>query len=128
MKNLIDEFKSFIMKGDLVTIAVAFILAGAFKAVVDAFVAYIVTPIIAAIVGQPSFSDVNIKIGDAKIGVGDFINTVVSFLIIGAVLFLVVKAYEKAKALRGVAEVEDGPSEADLLGEIRDLLKAQRSA
>ena len=128
MKNLLDEFKSFIMKGDLVTIAVAFILAGAFKTVVDAFVGFIVTPIIAAIVGQPSFSDVTIEIGDAKIGVGDFINSVVSFLIIGAVLFLVVKAYEKAKALRGVDEVEDGPSEADLLGEIRDLLKAQRAS
>ena len=128
MKDLIDEFKSFIMKGDLVTIAVAFILAGAFKTVVDGFVSFIVTPIIAAIVGKPSFSDVNIKIGDAKIGVGDFINTVVSFLIIGAVLFLVVKAYEKAKALRGVDQVEDGPSEADLLGEIRDLLKAQRAS
>ncbi|MEP6623313.1 MAG: large conductance mechanosensitive channel protein MscL [Acidimicrobiia bacterium] len=127
MKNLIDDFKSFIMKGDLVTIAVAFILAGAFKTVVDGFVAYIVTPIIAAIVGKPSFSDVVINIGDAKIGIGDFVNTVVSFLIIGAVLFLVVKAYEKAQALRGVVQAEDGPSEADLLAEIRDLLKAQRA-
>jgi large conductance mechanosensitive channel len=125
---MLEDFKKFIMKGDLVTIAVAFILAGAFKTVVDGFVNFIVTPIIAAIVSKPSFSDVNIKINGATIGIGDFINTVVSFLIIGAVLFLVVKAYEKAKSMRGVVEAEDGPSEADLLAEIRDLLRSQRSA
>jgi large conductance mechanosensitive channel len=126
--TMLEDFKKFIMKGDLVTIAVAFILAGAFKTVVDGFVNFIVTPIIAAIVSKPSFSDVNVKINGATIGIGDFINTVVSFLIIGAVLFLVVKAYEKAKSMRGVVEAEDGPSEADLLAEIRDLLKSQRSA
>jgi large conductance mechanosensitive channel len=125
---MLEDFKKFIMKGDLVTIAVAFILAGAFKTVVDGFVNFIVTPIIAAIVSKPSFSDVNVKINGATIGIGDFINTVVSFLIIGAVLFLVVKTYEKAKSMRGVVEAEDGPSEADLLAEIRDLLKSQRSA
>lgn len=128
MKNLIDDFKSFIMKGDLVTIAVAFILAGALKSVVDSFVADIVTPILAAIGGKPSFGDLTLKIGDGEIRYGSFLNWVISFVIVGAVLFLVVKAYEKAKQLRGVDEVEDGPSEADLLGEIRDLLKAQRSA
>jgi large conductance mechanosensitive channel len=120
---MIQEFKKFIMKGDLVTIAVAFILAGAFKTVVDGFVNFIVTPIIAAIVGQPSFSDVNIKIGDATIGIGDFLNTVVSFVIIGFVLFLVVKAYDKAKSMRGAEEAAEDPTDVDLLTEIRDLLK-----
>ena len=125
---MLEDFKKFILKGDLVTIAVAFILAGAFKTVVDGFVTFIVTPIIAAIVGKPSFSDVNIAIGDAKIGIGDFLNTVVSFVIIGAVLFLVVKAYDRAKAMTGAKHDEDAPTDVDLLSEIRDLLKAQRSA
>jgi large conductance mechanosensitive channel protein len=124
---MIQEFKKFIMKGDLVTIAVAFILAGAFKTVVDGFVAFIVTPIIAAIVGKPTFSDVSITINGAKIGIGDFLNTVVSFVIIGAVLFLVVKAYDKAKSMRGAEEAAADPTDVDLLTEIRDLLK-ERSA
>ena len=125
---MIQDFKKFIMKGDLVTIAVAFILAGAFKTVVDGFVNFIVTPIIAAIFSKPSFSDVSFKINGATIGVGDFINTVVSFVIIAAVLFLVVKAYEKAKSLRGAEEAAEDPTDVDLLTEIRDLLKAQRAS
>jgi large conductance mechanosensitive channel len=128
MSNLWNDFKKFLMQGDLVALAVAFILAAAFKAVVDSFVADVITPIIAAIGGKPNFDDVTIDIGDGVIRIGSFINTIVSLIIIGAVLFAIIKAYEKLKSMRSAAEKAEDPSELDVLTEIRDLLRAQRSA
>jgi large conductance mechanosensitive channel len=126
MSNLWNDFKKFLMQGDLVAIAVAFILAAAFKAVVDSFVANVVTPIIGGIFGQTDFSSLTLKIGDVRIGYGSFLNTIISFVIIGATLFVLVKTYEKMKAMRSPAEKQEDPSEVDLLVEIRDLLQ-QRS-
>lgn len=127
MKALWDDFKKFLLKGDLVAIAVAFILAGAFKVIVDSFVADVITPILAAIGGKPNFDDVTIDIGDGVIRIGSFLNTIISFVIIGFVLFGIVKMYEKAKSLRSAEEVADDPDTVDVLIEIRDLLK-ERSA
>jgi large conductance mechanosensitive channel len=124
---MLNDFKKFLMSGDLVTIAVAFILAGAFKSVVDSFVADIITPILAAIGGKPSFSNLTLKIGDGVIAYGTFLNWVISFVIVGAVLFVIVKLYEKAKSLRSSEEAAADPTDVELLTEIRDLLK-QRSA
>jgi large conductance mechanosensitive channel len=127
MSNLWNDFKKFLMQGDLVAIAVAFILAAAFKTVVDAFVNGVIMPIVAAVFGKPSFDDVTIDIGDGVIRIGTFINTLISFVIIGATLFVIVKAYEKVKSLRSAEEKAEDPSEIDLLTEIRDLLR-QRTA
>jgi len=92
---MLKEFKAFIMKGNLVEIAVAFIMALAFAAVVASFVADIVTPIIAAIFGQPDFSSLKIDIGDSAITYGNFLNAVLSFVIVAFVMFMVVKAYTR---------------------------------
>ncbi|HET7236711.1 MAG TPA: large conductance mechanosensitive channel protein MscL [Actinomycetota bacterium] len=94
---MLKEFKAFLMKGNLVEIAVGLILALAFKTVVDSVVADIITPIIAAIFGQPDFSSLAIDIGDAKITYGNFLNVVFSFIVVGFVLFLVVKAYNRLR-------------------------------
>lgn len=94
---MIKEFKGFLMKGNLVDIAVALILALAFKTVVDSIVADIFTPIIGAIFGQPDFSSLAIDIGDSKITYGNFLNALFSFVVVGFVLFLVVKAYNRFK-------------------------------
>jgi large conductance mechanosensitive channel len=128
MSNLWSDFKKFLMQGDLVAIAVAFILALAFKTVVDAFVYGVIMPIVAAVFGQPSFDDVTIDIGDGVIRIGTFINAVITFVIIGATLFVIVKTYERMKSLRTPAEKEEDPSEVELLVEIRDLLRTQRGA
>lgn len=129
MSNLWKDFKKFLVQGDLVAIAVAFILAAAFKTVVDAFVNGVIMPIVAAVFGKPSFDDVTIDLGDGVIRIGTFINTVISFVIIGATLFVIVKAYEKMKSLRSAEEAAEDPTELDVLTEIRDLLRnQQRSA
>ena len=124
---MLQDFKKFIMQGDLVAIAVAFILGAAFKTVVDSLVANVFTPIIGGIFGQTDFSSLTLDIGDVRIAYGAFLNAIISFVIIGLTLFVVVKAYEKMKSMRSADEAAEDPSEVDLLVEICDLLK-QRSA
>lgn len=92
---MLKEFREFILKGNLVEIAVAFIIALAFAAVVASFVADIVTPIIAAIFRQPDFSSLKIDIGESAISYGKFLNAVITFLIVAFVMFLIVKAYNR---------------------------------
>ncbi len=125
---MLNEFKSFIMKGNLVTLAVAFILGAEFSKVVTSFTQDIVQSFIAAIVGKASFNDLTFELGNGVVKYGSFLTALLNFVIIGFVVFLIVKAYDKMQAARGVVEAEEGPNEADLLAEIRDLLKAQRSA
>src|SRR4029450_4044082 len=92
---MLKEFRAFILRGNLVEIAVAFIMALAFAAVVASFVADIGTPLIPAIVGQPDFSSLKIDIGESAISYGKFLNAVITFLIVGFVMFLIVKAYNR---------------------------------
>jgi large conductance mechanosensitive channel len=126
--NLWADFKKFIMQGDLVAVAVAFILGLAFKTVVDSLVNNVIMPFIGAVFGKPSFDDLTLEIGDGVIRYGLFINALINFLIIGATLFVVVKVYEKMKSLRSPAEKAEDPSELDVLTEIRDLLRAQQQS
>jgi large conductance mechanosensitive channel len=123
MHNLWGDFKKFIMQGDLVSIAVAFILGLAFKQVVDSVVADLVSPIIGAVFGEPNFNSVTIDIGDGVIRIGAFITVLINFLIVGATLFVIVKAYEHLKSMRSPAEKAADPSELDVLVEIRELLR-----
>lgn len=118
---MLNDFKDFINKGNLVALAVAFILAAAFGLVVVSFTDDIIMQIVAAIVGEPDFSGLSFDLGDAEIRYGSFLTALINFLIVAAVLFMVVKAYE---SWRGPEE-EDGPSDNDLLVEIRDLLARQ---
>jgi large conductance mechanosensitive channel len=120
---VLKEFKEFLTKGNLIEIAVGLILALAFKAVVDSVVGDIFTPIIGAIFGQADFSDLVIKVGDAHIFYGRFINAVISFVIIGFVLFIVMKAYN---AIRRDTPPPEPDEEVLLLREIRDSLRAPR--
>jgi large conductance mechanosensitive channel len=121
---MISEFKDFVDKGDVVTIAVGLILALYFKLIVDALLEGVVMPIIAAIFGEPNFQNIGFDIGDARISIGLVINALISFLAVAFILFLLVRAYNKTQT---PDESEDGPSEVDLLTEIRDQLKANNS-
>ncbi len=121
--SVLQEFKDFINKGGIFEAAVGFVLALAFVPVVGSMVDDIIMPIVAAIFGQPDFSQLAIDIGDARITYGNFLTVLVSFVIIGFVLFMLVKAYNKATNKQ--EEEEDGPSETDLLVEIRDALKSR---
>jgi len=115
-----QDFVKFVMTGNLIMLAIAFILGGATKSVIDSFVADIVNPIIGAIVGKPQFNN-TIEIGDGVIAVGSFLTAVINLLIVGAVLFAIVKAYDRFRA-KGDAEPTD---EVRLLTEIRDELRAR---
>ncbi len=124
MKKLFDEFKAFIMTGNVLMLAVAFILGGATKSVIDGFVTFIINPIIGAIVGKPSFDSLTIKVGDAKILYGSFITALVNLVIIGAVVFAMVKAFDKFQ--QKADETPEAPAEdIVLLREIRDSLQSR---
>ena len=115
-------FKKFIMQGNLVELAVAFVMAAAFGAVVKAFVDIILS-LIGKIGGQPNFDD--IKPGGVPLGI--FITALVGFVILAAVVyFFVVKPYEIAKERFGTpVEEAAAPADVVLLTEIRDALRAR---
>ena len=121
---MLKEFKEFALKGNLIEIAVGLILALAFAGVVTSFTEDIIAPIIGAIFGQPNFDSLVIDIGDAEIRYGAFITALINFLIIAFVLFLIVKAYNRFRRNQG--EDPAGPSEIELLTEIRDALTGRR--
>ena len=125
---MFKEFKNFLFRGNLLDLAAAVILGGAFGTVVASLVKDVLTPLIAAIGGQPDFSDLVLKVGESKITYGAFLNTVISFLIVAGIMFLILKAATRAMKLRATTDEapEDAPppsDEAVLLAEIRDLLR-----
>jgi len=124
VKKLYEEFKAFVLRGNILDLAVAVVLGAAFTAVVKAFTDGIIMPIIAAIFGKPSFDSLTFKIGDGVVLYGSFLSALVNFLIIAAALFVVLKAATK---LMSQKEEEAGPTEVELLTEIRDALRAERA-
>ena len=111
MKNAAKDFKEFVLKGDVVALAVAVIIATAFGAVIAAFVANIITPLLAAIGGQPDFSQLDFTINGSRFQYGLFINAVITFLIIAAVVFfLVVRPYNAFKKRVEQGEDPDAPT------------------
>lgn len=130
MKNLIDEFKQFIMRGNVLDLAVAVIIGVAFGVVVTSFTNGVLMNLIGAIFGQPSFDSLVLDVGDGQILYGAFLTAVVNFLIIAFALFIVIKAVSALQGERA-AEPEEVPAPTDealLLTEIRDLLQAQAEA
>ncbi len=120
---MLEDLKKFLFKDSLIDVAVAFILAAAFGLVVNSLVDDVLMPIIAAIVGKPDFSDIVIAISGTDIRIGTFITALVNFLIIGTVLFFIVRAITRATRGRQIEEDTAGPSqEVVLLEQIRDAL------
>ncbi len=131
MKGIGQEFKEFLLRGNVVDLAVAVVIGAAFGAVVTSLVNDIFTPLIAAVVGKPSFDDIVITLGDTPIKVGLFLNALFSFITIAAVIFFfVVKPMNMFLARRKKDEVTAEPEapaeDVRLLTEIRDLLAAQQ--
>lgn len=141
---MFKEFKKFIMTGNVIDLAVAVILAGAIKAVITGFVSMIMMPIIGLFTGDVSFADKVYELSPAvpevlaengdvitkgiaanNLQYGAWIDTLISLIMVGFVLFMMVKAYNKSK--KKVEETPAAPPEPTkeevLLGEIRDLLK-----
>ena len=126
---MIKEFREFLLRGNVVDLAVAVILGAAFGAVVTSFVEDLLTPLLAAVGGEPDFAGLTFTINGSRFRYGEFINAVLSFVIIGAaVFFLVVKPVNALMARRKAGEEPEPEAVAEdviLLGEIRDLLKAR---
>ena len=87
---MLKDFKKFIMRGNVVDLAVAVVVGGAFGAIVAALVRDLITPLIAAIGGQPNFSNLTFTVNHSKFLYGDFVNAIVSFLLIASVIFFFV--------------------------------------
>jgi large conductance mechanosensitive channel len=122
---MIQEFRDFLFRGNVIDLAVAVVIGGAFAAITVSLVEDILTPLL-GLLGIPDFSTWVIELGDAEMRIGAFLNTLISFLLIGAaIFFLVVKPVNHINAVRAEEEEaeEEGPSEVDVLTEIRDELR-----
>ncbi len=131
------EFKNFIMTGNVIDLAVAVILAGAVGLVVSGFVNDIMMPIVGHFAGGMDFADMKVILSEAvmaadgtvekpesAIRYGAWINTIINLIIVGFVLFMIVKSYNKVRAPKP-EPAPSGPTQEELLAEIRDLLKKQ---
>lgn len=127
-------FKEFVLRGNVVDLAIAVVMGTAFTAVVTAFVRDILTPLIAAIAGKPNFASLTFTIHHSTFHYGDLVNYVITFLSVAAVLyFVVVLPLNKLaeRRARGQIPDEELPPPADdivLLTEIRDLLAREAGA
>jgi large conductance mechanosensitive channel len=132
---MLKEFKSFIMTGNVIEFAVAVIMAGAVGLVVNGFVNDIVMPVVGHFAGGVDFANMKVVLTEAVAANGDapavaenairygaWINTLVNLVIVGLVMFIIIKAYGKMKKPEAPA-APAGPSDNDLLKEIRDALK-----
>ena len=105
---MIEELKNFLFRGNIIELAVAFVMGVAFAAVVNSLVDNLVMPIIAMIIGKPDFSDLTFTINDAVFRYGAFITDVIQFLAIGAAVFFFVVKPVQAMAARGEEPIEEG--------------------
>jgi large conductance mechanosensitive channel len=124
---VLKGFREFIMRGNVVDLAIAVVIGTAFTALVKAFVTDILTPIIAAIVGQPNFATLTFTINHSQFFYGDLINSLITFVAAAVYYFVVVPLNAlAARRARGQATPADEvPPEIALLTEIRDLLASQ---
>ena len=122
MKNFVREFKDFINKGDVITIAVGLVMALYFTKIVDAILEGVVNPIIAAIFGETSFRDIGFDVGDARISIGLVIDAVISFVVVAFFLFLIVRAYNRLR------KSDPADTQLTVLQDIRDELRSQRQS
>lgn len=135
MKKVLQEFESFIMKGNVLDLAVAVVIGAAFGKIVSSFVSDILMPPIGILLGGVNFSDLHLVLKQATLtapevvlGYGAFLQTVVDFLIISAAVFAVVKfvnRFTKQKAEEQKQQVAAVSAEEKLLTEIRDLLRSR---
>lgn len=131
IRNTFNEFKQFIARGNVMDLAVGIIIGAAFTAIVSSLVDDLINPIIGFVVGGMDFSNLMLRFGSgehaATLRYGAFITAVINFLIIAWVVFLLVKGVNSLRAAVDTSEKEPdapaGPTQEELLSEIRDLLK-----
>lgn len=129
--GMISEFKDFAMKGNLVDMAVGFVMGGAFGTVVKSFIDDVFMPLISPVMGGIDVGELSFKMGDGEdaaiVSIGAFINATISFIIVAFVMFMIIKAMNKMKKEEEAAPAAPPKNEV-LLAEIRDLLKDSKPA
>jgi large conductance mechanosensitive channel len=120
--GMIKEFRDFAMKGNIVDLAVAVVIGGAFGAVVSSLTESLIMPLLSMVLGKDGMKDVAFSIGDTIFPIGKFLQAVISFFLIAIVLFLVIKAMNTLKK-KEEAPPAATPEDILLLREIRDALK-----
>jgi large conductance mechanosensitive channel len=126
-----EDFRAFVMRGNVLDLAVAVVMGVAFNAVVTSLVNDVIMQIVAAIFGETNFDDLVWTINGGVIHYGRFLTALVNFLIIAATLFVVIRSFEELQKRRRRGGVDDVPDEEKsdevvLLGEIRDLLRERQ--
>ena len=125
MKGFLNEFKDFAMKGNVLDLTVGVVMGSAFGTIVTSLVEKIIMPLVGIIVGGVNIADLSVKVGNATLGYGAFLQAIINFLIIAFSIFLFVKAINTATSKFKKAEEEAAPAvdpQLELLTEIRDLL------
>jgi large conductance mechanosensitive channel len=115
---MLGDLRKFLLRGNVVDLAVAVIIGIAFGAVVSSLVNDVIMAVVGAIFGEPNFNDLTFDLGDGVVRYGRFLTAVLNFVIIGTVLFLIVRAAEQF-----FRREEKKPTEVELLTEIRDELR-----
>ena len=127
--GFISEFKEFAMKGNVMDMAVGVIIGGAFGKIVSSLVDNVLMPLVGLVTGGVDFTTLAVKVGDAELKYGVFIQNVVDFIIVAFCIFLMLKGINKLNRKKEEPapepEAPAGPTQEELLAEIRDLLKKQ---
>lgn len=126
-----EEFKKFAIKGNVLDLAVAVVIGGAFGKIVSSLVDNIIMPLVGLLLGGKSFESLRFQYDDAVIEYGVFIQSIVDFFIIALSIFFFIKLVNKLKRKKEVEEIVEEAAlsaEVELLTEIRDLLKQQKSS
>ena len=133
--GMMSEFKEFAMKGNVVDLAVGVVIGGAFGKIVDALVAKIIMPLIGLLIGGVDFSKIAITLKEASVdaagkevpavvlGIGDFLNVLIQFIILAFAIFIVVKSINRMRKPEAPPAPAATPEDVVLLREIRDLMK-----
>jgi large conductance mechanosensitive channel len=122
---MLKEFRKFLQQGNVIDLAMAVIIGGAFGAIVNSLVDDIFMPVIGILIGGIDFSGLSIQVGEAVILFGNFIQAIINFVIIASAMFLVIRSYNQLRSEEQSAPPKPS-AEEKILAEIRDLLKERK--
>ncbi len=123
---MLKEFREFLQQGNVIDLAMAVIIGGAFGAIINSLVDDIFMPVIGILIGGIDFSGLSIQVGEAVILFGNFIQAIINFVIIASAMFLVIRSYNQLRSEEQSAPPKPS-AEEKILAEIRDLLKEQKN-
>ncbi|MGL4624234.1 MAG: large conductance mechanosensitive channel protein MscL [Culicoidibacterales bacterium] len=125
MKGFVKDFKEFVLRGNVIDLAVAVVLGAAFKAIIDAIVNNIFSPVIGMITGGLALDQLTLQVGEVTFQYGVLIMAVINFILIALLLFIVIRVISRLRKAKEEEPTPDTP-EVEILKEIRELLKSQQ--